>query len=285
MGILPVEKIRAEIKNPKKLIIFSKPKMGKTTILSLLENCLILDFEDGSDYVDALKVKIIGIGLPKGESSEDKEDRVKHNKFYLAEIGQAIREAVTPPYDYIAVDTVSGLEDMCVSYAEELYSKTPIGKYWFTPNPQNADPCGKDKYGNILALPEGAGYYWLRVAFEKVLNFIYPLAKYTILSGHLKDIKLERLGVEFTAADLDLVGKLKNIAAYKADAIAYLTRKGKKTILSFKSSDTIACGARPDHLKGQDIVIAEQDEDGNIEAFWDRVFLPETIKTKKETVK
>ena len=55
---LPVKKNKALLTNPKLLVIFSKPKAGKTTLLSLLDNNLILDLEDGTDYIDSLSVKI-----------------------------------------------------------------------------------------------------------------------------------------------------------------------------------------------------------------------------------
>ena len=53
---LPKTKIPAATQDPKYLILFGLPKVGKTTILSTLENNLILDTESGSDYIDALKV-------------------------------------------------------------------------------------------------------------------------------------------------------------------------------------------------------------------------------------
>lgn len=44
---LPKSKIPAETQDPKYLILFGLPKVGKTTILSTLENNLILDMEMG----------------------------------------------------------------------------------------------------------------------------------------------------------------------------------------------------------------------------------------------
>ena len=61
MVTLPTKPIPAETQDPKNLIIFGLPKVGKTTVLSTLENNLILDFENGSDYVDALKIKIASL--------------------------------------------------------------------------------------------------------------------------------------------------------------------------------------------------------------------------------
>ena len=126
---LPTSKVPAAHKSPKNLIIFSKPKVGKTSILSQLDNCLILDLENGSDYVDAIKIKANSITEIK-------------------EIGKAIKEAGNP-YNIIAVDTITALEEMCIPYAEELYTRSPMGKNWPTD--------GKPKYGSILNLPNGAG--------------------------------------------------------------------------------------------------------------------------------
>jgi hypothetical protein len=68
----------------------------------------------------------------------------------LKKIGKAIKDAGSP-YKYIAVDTITALEEMCIGYAEQLYSQSPMGKNWF------AEGGGKAKYGNIIGLPEGAG--------------------------------------------------------------------------------------------------------------------------------
>ena len=46
MGLLPTEKTKKKTDNPKNLILFGLPKVGKTTVLSHLPKCLILDFEE-----------------------------------------------------------------------------------------------------------------------------------------------------------------------------------------------------------------------------------------------
>jgi hypothetical protein len=49
-------------------------------------------------------------------------------------------------------------------------------------------------------------------------------------------------------------------------------RKENKTILSFKTSEEVTCGARPDHLRNQEIVITQL-EDGVLTTSWDKVFI------------
>lgn len=243
--VLPTKKVSAETKSPKNLIIFSKPKVGKTTLLSELDNCLILDLEDGTDYVDAMKIK--------AKSVED-----------IRAIGKAIKEAGYP-YKYVAVDTITALEEMCIPFAEDLYSKSSMGKNWFTD--------GKPKYGNILNMPNGAGYPWLREAFTKVVDYIKTWAPRVILVGHVKDVLLDKNGSEVNALDLDLTGKLKRITSSQSDAIGYLYRKGNKNFLSFKTSDEISCGARPEHLRNQEIVLSELNEDNTITINWNNIYI------------
>lgn len=243
--VLPTNKIKAMSQNPKNMIIFSKPKVGKTTLLASLDNCLILDLESGSDYVDAIKLKAHSIG-----------DIVKIGTLILAN---------NKPYKYIAVDTITALEEMCIPYAEELYSKTPMGKNWFTD--------GKVKYGAITNLPNGAGYPYLRQAFEKIIAYIKTLAPHVILLGHVKDTLLEKNGAEFNALDLQLTGRIKSITAAYSDAIGYLHRKGDKNILSFKTTDEVNCGARPEHLRNKEIEISTIDKDGNVTSDWSKIFI------------
>jgi energy-coupling factor transporter ATP-binding protein EcfA2 len=243
--ILPMTKVSAETKSPKNLIIFSKPKVGKTTLLSQLENCLILDLEDGSDYVDAIKLK--------ARSIDD-----------IRAIGKAIKEAGYP-YKYVAVDTITALEEMCIPFAEDLYSKSSMGKNWFTD--------GKPKYGSILNMPNGAGYPWLREAFTKVVDYLKTWAPRIILVGHVKDVVLDKNGSEFNALDLDLTGKLKRITSSQSDAIGYLFRKGNKNVLSFKTTDEISCGARPEHLRNKEVVLSELNDEETLTTFWENVYI------------
>jgi hypothetical protein len=242
---LPLEKVKAVSQSPSNLIIFSKPKTGKTTLFANLENCLILDLENGADYIDAIKIKASSV------------EEIKH-------IGKAIKDAGNP-YQYVAVDTITALEEMCVPYAEELYSRTPMGKNWFT--------SGKAQYGTILSLPNGAGYPYLREAFTKVVDYIKTWAPRTILVGHVKDTLLEKNGSEFNSLDLDLTGKLKRISCSNSDAIGYLYRKGKTNILSFKTSDEIACGARPEHLRNQEFVVSELTDENVINVDWSKIYI------------
>ncbi len=251
---LPKQKVKASHVSPNNLIIFSKPKVGKTSLLAELPDCLILDTESGSDYVDALKMKVTSVADIK-------------------EIGKAIIEEGFP-YKYIAVDTITALESICLPYAETLYSRTPMGKNWFKKLPNgDLDPTsGKAMYGIITALPNGGGWMYQRDAMTKVIEYIKTLAPRIILVGHVKETLLEKNGAEFSSADLDLTGKFKRILSSQSDAIGYLYRKGDKNIISFKTTDEVSCGARPNHLKNAEIEISCFKDD-KFTTSWEKVYI------------
>ena len=222
---LPKTKVKALRKSPKNMVIYGPPKIGKTTALSKLEGCLIIDLEEGSDMVEALKVKATNLGQ-------------------IAEVGKAIMQN-KKPYKYVAVDTVTKLEEWCEHEGKKIYQNTPMGK--------NFD---KDNKGtSVLSLPNGAGYLYLRMAFKKWIDRLNMLADHIILVGHLKDKMIDKKGKEVSSKDLDLTGKIKQITCANADAIGYIYREDNETKISFNSQGDIVAGSRCDHLKGQDMTL------------------------------
>ena len=218
---LPTKKVKASRKSPKNMIIYGPPKIGKTTILSQLDNCLIIDLENGSDMVDALKVKVNS----------------------LAELAALGREIIKQgkPYKYIAIDTISKLEEWCEAEAKKMYKLTAMGK--------NFD---KNNEGlSILSLPNGGGYLYLRLAYKKWIDRLNLLADRIILVGHLRDKMLEKKGKEVSVKDLDLTGKIKQMTCSNTDAIGYVYREGEETMISFNSLEDITAGTRCEHLKGK----------------------------------
>ncbi len=236
---LPVQKIKATSLSPRKLIIYSKPKVGKTSALAELPNSVILDLENGTDFLDAVKLKI-------------------NNLKELKEVGEAILEK-GKPYKYLIVDTVTKLEDMCAELAVQMYKSTPLGKNF----------AGT----NVLTLPNGAGYLYLREAVISVINYIETLADVIIYLGHIKLKFMDKAGKEVSAMDLDLTGKIKSMMSADSDAIGMLYRKDNQNILSFKTTDDIICGARPKHLKNKEVILSEVNEKGDLVTYWDKIFI------------
>jgi len=93
---LPTTRVPASRKSPRLLTLFGQSKVGKTTTLAELDNCLIIDTEQGTDMVDAMKVNV-------------------NNLQEFMAVLKAIKAGETT-YDYIALDTL----DNIVSWMEDF---------------------------------------------------------------------------------------------------------------------------------------------------------------------
>lgn len=252
--VLPTQKIKAEIQSPETLVLYGPPKIGKTTLLSALDDFLILDFEKGTKKIDALKLEI----------NDLKE---------LKEAGTEIMKA-NCPYKGVIGDTVTQLEDWCEWSATEDYMNSIVGKSF---NTKQGQVLPRSEWKSVLTLPMGAGYIWHRNSFKDWINRINKLAKYKIYIAHVKDIFLEKDTETVSSKDLDLIGKDKNILCAGADAIGYLYRTSKNPLelrVSFKNNNQDLVGSRCSHLRNQDFVIAINNEDGSIkEHFWKNIYI------------
>jgi hypothetical protein len=244
--ILPKEKSTPKINNPKFLILFGRPKAGKSTLMANLDNNLIIDLENGYQALSALVVQARTV-----------------NDF--AEIANALREEIKKegkfPYKHITIDNATRLEEMCLSYAVQLYRQTPMGKTY-----QGTD---------IRTLPNGSGYMYLRQAVRKVIDMFRDLCESLILVAHVKEKMINKEGEELSEMSIDLTGKLGDILCGEADAIGYVYRKKNDTIVSFEGGDNSIREARANHLRGKKIVVATSDENNNITVDMTKIFLPE----------
>src|SRR5574344_334671 len=245
---LPITKNKPKINNPRFLIIFGKPKSGKTTIAAALCNNLLIDLEGGSEFLEALSVQA-------------------RNITDIGEIAQAIRnknkEVGHNFYKHITIDNVTRLEEMSMQYAITLYKQTPMGKAY----------TGTD----IRTLPNGSGYLYLRQAIRKVIDMFKDLCDELILIGHTKETTINKEGEELSSMELDLVGKLSTIICGEADAVGYIYRKKNETHISFEGGDNTIREARAPHLRGKNIIIADSDDDGNITTHWDLIYKDEEV--------
>ena len=243
MITLPTSKVPATSTNPSFLILYGRPKSGKTSSLAQLENNLIIDLEGGSTFIDAMAIQCRSISD-------------------LGEAAQAIRAKNTEVghnfYKHITIDNATRLEEICLSYAASLYRQTPVGKHW----------TGDD----VRTLPNGSGYFYIRQAVRKVIDMFKELCDEFILVGHVKDVMIDNNGEELSEMALDLVGKLSSIVCGESDAVGLVYRKGNETHISFKGGDGSIKEARAPHLRGKDIVIATGNEDGSITTYWDKIY-------------
>lgn len=236
--------------DPRTMIIFSKPKQGKTTALSLLENNLLIDLEEGSDHVGGLTIKA-------------------NNFAELTTIAVEMeKQKIT--YPYVTLDTTTSLEDMANTLAVKLYQNTPMGKSFG--KMKGIAGMIDDPTADVKKLPNGAGYLYLREAFQQIVERFKPFAtKCLILSGHVNDKMIEKDGKEIQSLELDLTGKLARIMCSKVDAIGLLYREKDKVYLNFDGGGDSIVEARSEHLAGKQILLSEK-VDGKIVSHWDEIF-------------
>lgn len=248
---------------PNKLFIYGHTKIGKTTLTEALPNHLLIDLENGSNYITGTKLNIRKISK-------------KENMSVMAVLEQIIEEIKAANaakkgyiYDFGVIDTVTALEDVAAQRALEIYKSLPIGSSF--------------KEDNILLLPKGAGYNYIRIAFEEIFKkFDGLFGKSLIMFGHVKNSSITKEGKELSVRDINLMGKLKSIACAETDVIGYMYRKegGRENILSFiTSEDDIASGARSPYLRNKEVTISRMLEDESIEVYWHEVF--PSLKNKK----
>lgn len=196
--------------------------------------------ENGSTYVDALKIKINSLKQ-------------------LKEVCKAIKDAGNP-YKFITIDTVTAVEEMAKPLAISLYQ---------------ASPMFSEKYADVTdpqALPNGSGWAFWRAAIEKIIDMVAKCTDNLIICGHVKDSALQE-GASGVLKELDLAGKTKRVLSAKSDAIGFVHRDENSNLcIQFGTDGEVLTGARPSHLANKDIIVAERQEDGSFISRWDRIY-------------
>lgn len=103
MIVLPTNKVPATSTNPHFLIIYGRPKSGKTSSLAQLEGNLIIDLEGGSTFIDALAVQARDVNT-LGEIAQAiraKNSEVGHSFYKRITIDNATRCVQLVLYFYI----------------------------------------------------------------------------------------------------------------------------------------------------------------------------------------
>lgn len=239
---LPKEPVPVENRDPRTMLLYGPPKIGKTSILAGLKNNFIVDIEGGSKYVEALR-------------------REAKNLTEFNDICKAVIDA-GKPYDFATLDTITELEEWAERSATRKYKNSTRGAGF--------------KGRSIVELEYGLGYRLLRQEFQTWMKSFKKVSDRVIYVGHIKDKLIDKNGEESVSAkDINLTGQLKAIATSKVDAIGYLyidEDEPTKRRLTFLTQEQTTCGNRCSHLEGKDIVISEKLEDGTIQTHWEKVY-------------
>ena len=103
-------KRKAVSQNPKTMLLYGAPKVGKTTALSQLEDCLIIDTENGANMVDGYI-----------ETVSNREE--------LISLLQEAKEG--HEYKYAAIDTIDKIADWAEKAICEQENVTAIADLAF----------------------------------------------------------------------------------------------------------------------------------------------------------
>ncbi len=246
---------------PKSLILFGLPKSGKTTGVATLPNSLLIDVENGSDFIDATKIKVDPELGPVGKFN------------WLKDVAREIK-AQGHPYDFVVIDTLSYLDEISEFVGTYDYCQSIQGKKW------NRDANGTirtpedPEYQSVLTMGEGYGYRFSRNAMTKLFDELKNLGKIsTIFIVHVADkyVLSKQSNQEVRVMDLSLTGKLKHIFSRDVDGIGYVYNKDGKLQISFKGGEERTGGIRgASHIQGFE---------GELD--WNKIFLLDTEIIKK----
>jgi riboflavin synthase alpha subunit len=254
--VLPTAKVEASNQNPRKILLFAHQKTGKTSAVLQLDKCLLVDLENSAEFYGGLFVNVKKIAQAQKISLFEA----------FKQVIKALKEDVAKNgiyYKYIAIDSMTILEDLAKELALVMYKNSEIGKNY--------------KETDIFKLPNGSAELWFRNAAEQLYNSFEGLySDCLILIAHVKSSSITKNGVDLQVRDVNLRGKFKLLVGAEVDAIAYMYRnKGEKVnIISFVGDERdMVTGARPAHLANKEFPISEILPSGEFVTYWDRVFL------------
>jgi hypothetical protein len=247
MLILPDQIVRAKHKNPRTILIYTKPKKGKTTLLAGLTGLLLVDSERGSELVDALIIQVNNFEeLREAAAAIYKKGYNETTKIY------------TPFYTYIALDTLTRIDEWSEIEGTFRYMDKPQGKKF---NRENENPLGRKimpwepEFETVHEIGQGFGYRYSRDVVIKFFETFNTLAPHIIYVCHVKDkfVGTTNSGAEILTKEINLTGKLKDIIASKVDIIAVGDKEQNKLVLSFVGDS----GSRCSHLSGKKVTVSE----------------------------
>lgn len=237
---------------PTLLILFSRPKCGKTTTLANLTGNYIIDLENSTSNIK----EFTGINI--------KKESLLQGKSKLAILKEVFDQLKVLKPQRITIDSVSELEEWLKDYATILYKRSPMG----------AKFEGKSIWTD---LKDGRiAWDFLRKAWDEVLGWADGCCETLILVGHLKDSTVVKDDEVINVLDIKIQGAQKTLLAGRASAMGYMYRDPKTNInyLDFGiSQHNIATGSRLSHLANKKFKISELNTEGNLTTNWDDIFI------------
>lgn len=258
--VLPTTPTKGEV-NATTMILFGKEKCGKTTALTKLKDCLIVDTEKGTRLIDSLSIRV-------------PEDRGPVGKMqWLKKLAEKL--TTEKKYDYIAIDTLSEVNDWAEWSGTYRYMNSVQGKSFNRVRDEYGVPIkngdfldpSDDDYMSVHSLPDGNGYKWSRDEVFRVFDMFKGAAKKCVIFVcHIEDKYLALTDAKeiVVPKQLALTGKLRDALPRKVDAIGYIYHEKGETKVNFTSSENKTGGTRAKHLIGYNDVLD-----------WNKIFIEE----------
>ena len=273
----PLSVVEKQTEYASKILAYSKPKAGKSTIFSDLSKkskCLIIDTEDSHKMLDSCKIVI--------DQSLSDIDKWKQ----LIEIQKEIYNAgykdgkYTPVYDIIVIDTLTRIDEWSEMAGTITYMSKPMGKSHNRKKDQRGVVTNEaykpedNEWESVHELANGFGYRYSRQAILDLVARFEKLAPVVIYVCHVKEKFVgANLGEEVSVKEINLTGKVKDNLASTVDTIAFLYRDENKLMASFSDED----GSRCKSLSGKTIKLSESDKLGNVTVDWSKIIDPKYL--------
>ena len=199
--------------NPNILLLYGAPKVGKTTMLSMLDDCLIIDTEKGSRMIE---------GYIKEVNDRDA----------LIDTLIEIKDSKDVSYKYIALDTIDKIADwaekrVCEEEGVKAIADLAFGKGYGMVREKVSKTV--DAFKEITEHLIIIGHRKVAYAVTEGNPIVIPES--LDLTGKLKNIIM-------SAADA--IGYV-----YRDE--------NEKLMVSFKANNAIEAGSRCPHLKGKEV--------------------------------
>jgi len=254
---LPTKPRKPKRVNPGVMLLYSTPKLGKSTILAGLttqfapEKSIVVSTEEGGyDYLEATVVE--AFSPPEFEkvlTAIEANDKI----------------------EYVIIDTITRMDEWSEIEGTYRYMRRPQGKKF---NREGASVLSHkdDGFQTVHEIPQGFGYRYSREVMVEKFDRLRATGKTIILVAHVKDKFITNTaGDTVQSIDINLTGKVKDIYCTKSDAIAVLVAEGDKRYLNFRAKDDSKyMGSRASHL--HDKVFISEKTDNEINTYWENVF-------------
>lgn len=246
--------------NPQVTLIYSIPKLGKSTIMAGLttqfapgKSIIISNELGGYDFLEA--------------AVNECTDPITFNKL----IDEASKDS---DIQYVIIDTVTTMDEWSEYLGTFNYMNKTQGKK-FNIDPATGQRLRKNDPGfdTVHSIPQGFGYKYSREVMVDWFDKLRATGKHIILVAHVKDKFItSKSGETVQSIDINLTGKVKDIYCAKSDAIGMLVAEGDERYLNFQSKDDSKyMGSRASHLSGK-ILISEKTDKG-IQTHWNNIFI------------